>query len=88
MTANRFGVDQDYFEEKLALLQRDLGNHTPQELARTLARLAKVADAAVLAEPEFTGEDSKAEVQEPSSAVTLITDANPEGGPSDEGAHR
>lgn len=40
---NRYNLDVSYFKSKLALTLADLDSHTPQELARTLARLAKTA---------------------------------------------
>jgi hypothetical protein len=40
---NRHGVDCDYFRRKLAMLARDLGDYTPQELAECLKRLYFVA---------------------------------------------
>lgn len=57
---NRYGVDAPYFHGKLSLVLRDLENYTPDELARSLARLVVVADKNVLAEPEFTPEQSQA----------------------------
>lgn len=51
---NRYGVDADYFARKLSLVLRDLADFKPDELARALARLSRTADAAVLAEPEFS----------------------------------
>ncbi|SEQ89760.1 Protein of unknown function [Azotobacter beijerinckii] len=50
---NRHGIDAAYFDKKLTLLVRDFDSFTPDELARSLARLAKVADADVLNEAEF-----------------------------------
>jgi len=44
MATNRHGLDQSYFTDKLALIQRDIDNYTPAELARELARLAVTAD--------------------------------------------
>ena len=52
-TSNRYGVDADYFQKKLHLVLRDFASFKPDELARTLFRLGKVADEAVLAESEF-----------------------------------
>lgn len=37
-------LDTNYFRQKLALISRDLSHYTPQEMARELVRLAKVAD--------------------------------------------
>lgn len=50
---NRFGVDSDYFIEKLGILIRDMPGYTPKELARSLARLANTASSEVLQEAEF-----------------------------------
>lgn len=52
---NQFGLDADYFNQKLGLLLRDMRHYTPDELARQLARLSKAADGDVLLEPEFSG---------------------------------
>jgi len=50
---NRFGVDRDYFTKKLEIIIRDMRDYIPAELARSLARLAAVADGEVLQEAEF-----------------------------------
>jgi hypothetical protein len=50
---NRFGVDMDYFINKMASIMGDLENYTPKELARALARLANTASSEVLQESEF-----------------------------------
>ncbi|MBE0470401.1 MAG: hypothetical protein IBX55_12960 [Methyloprofundus sp.] len=52
---NQNGVEQSYFEENLSLIQRDLSNYKPDELARALIRLACVADSSVISEDEFSG---------------------------------
>lgn len=57
---NRYGVDAPYFHGKLSIILRDIENYTPDELARSLARLVVVADKDVLAESEFTLEQGKA----------------------------
>ena len=51
---NRYGVDRDYFTKKLEIIIRDMRNYTPDELARSLGRLAMVADSDVMQEPEFS----------------------------------
>jgi len=51
---NEYGLDMGYMAGKLNLFIRDISRHQPDEAARVLARLAKVADEAVLAEPEFS----------------------------------
>ena len=50
---NRYGVDVDYFINKMASIMGELENHTPKELARSLARLASTASSEVLQEAEF-----------------------------------
>lgn len=50
---NNHGVDAHYFHKNLNRVLRDFESFTPDELSRTLARLAKVADEAVLSETEF-----------------------------------
>ena len=52
-SSNRYGVDADYFQKKLHLVLRDFASFKPEELARALFRLGKVADETVLAESEF-----------------------------------
>lgn len=55
MSVNSYGLDNDYFERKIAILHRDgLRNWTPDELARELARMSRTADASVMHEPEFS----------------------------------
>ncbi|WP_138437989.1 hypothetical protein [Marinobacter shengliensis] len=50
---NRYGVDATYFITKLGGLVQDIWDYTPEELARSLARLAQTANAETLKEPEF-----------------------------------
>lgn len=50
---NRHGVDGSYFGKNLARLMRDFDSQTHDELARTLIRLANVADGSVIRESEF-----------------------------------
>lgn len=57
---NRYGVDAPYFHGKLSIILRDMESYTPDELARSLARLALVADKDVLDESEFTQEQGQA----------------------------
>lgn len=40
---NEYGLDVNYFKEKLKLILRDVGNYTPDEMYRELTRLADVA---------------------------------------------
>lgn len=51
---NRYGVDTYYFNKELASLLTHIDNCKPNELARTLARLAAVADSQVLREDELS----------------------------------
>lgn len=50
---NRHGLDTEHHTEKLGQLLRDIGNYTPAEFSRALARLSVAADASVINEPEF-----------------------------------
>lgn len=61
---NRNGIDAHYFHRKLGLLLRDFDSLTPDELARSLARLARTADSAVLSEPEFAAQPAPEQAQE------------------------
>lgn len=51
---NRYGLDIDYFESKINLIARDIGNYRPDEIAREFARLSKTADENVMKEHEFS----------------------------------
>lgn len=66
---NRFGVDTDYFTEKLGILIRDMGDYTPEELARSLARLANTSSCDVLQEAEFRPASNPAPIPEGFSLV-------------------
>jgi hypothetical protein len=57
---NRFGLDMDYLKRRLNRLIRDLADFPPDEAARELARIARTADATVLAEDEFNLDESAA----------------------------
>ncbi|WP_223508958.1 MULTISPECIES: hypothetical protein [unclassified Pseudomonas] len=59
---NRFGLDMDYLKRRLNRLIRDLADFPPDEAARELARLARTADATVLAEDEFNEGESGAQI--------------------------
>lgn len=50
---NEYGLDVSYFHGKLRQIVRDCQRYTPDEMARSLARLVVVADESVLAENEF-----------------------------------
>ncbi|NPW30301.1 hypothetical protein HPR93_20520 [Pseudomonas aeruginosa] len=62
-TRNRYGLDAHYFNKNLQRILRDFGSFTPDELARSLIFLAKVADEKVVAQaqhsvPETTNEEA------------------------------
>lgn len=40
---NRYGVDCDYFKGKMAVIMRDMGDFTPEELNGALRQLARTA---------------------------------------------
>jgi hypothetical protein len=50
---NRYGLDAHYFYGKLEIINRDIKNMTPDEMSRSLLRLARVSDPKVLSEGEF-----------------------------------
>lgn len=50
---NEYGLDAEYFAEKLKLILRDISRYTPAEMARELARMSVTADESVLGEDEF-----------------------------------
>jgi hypothetical protein len=62
MTTNKYGLDTNYMKGKLKIFLRDIDCHTPDEAARVLARLSKVADEKVLREPEFSARDTYREL--------------------------
>lgn len=66
---NRYGLDIGYLSEKLGLLLRDIDSHKPDEAARVLARLSKVADESVLREPEFSDRPA---VAVPDGAIAML----------------
>ena len=51
---NEYGLDVNYFSEKLNFILRDASRYTPAEMARELARLSVTADEAVIQENEFS----------------------------------
>ncbi|MGK8389828.1 hypothetical protein [Pseudomonas aeruginosa] len=53
-TRNRYGVDAHYFNKNLQLILRDFESFTPDELARSLIILAKVADEKVVAQAQHS----------------------------------
>jgi hypothetical protein len=62
MSTNEYGLDTSYMAGKLKIFLRDINRHTPDEAARVLARLSKVADEKVLREPEFNERDTYREL--------------------------
>ena len=50
---NEYGLDVNYFSEKLALIIIGASRYTPAEMARALARLSFAADEEVMKEKEF-----------------------------------
>lgn len=50
---NEYGLDVNYFSEKLNLILRDASRYTPAEMARALARLSVTAESTVIYEDEF-----------------------------------
>lgn len=55
LPVNRYGVDRDYFTKNLQILIRDMRDYKPDELARSLGRLAMAADTETMREAEFNG---------------------------------
>lgn len=53
-TRNRYGLDAHYFNKNLQRILRDFGSFTPDELARSLIILAKVADEKVVAQAQHS----------------------------------
>lgn len=58
---NRFGLDMAYLKRRLNRFIRDLADFPPDEAARELARMARTADARVLAEDEFNLDECAAQ---------------------------
>lgn len=56
-TRNRYGLDAHYFNKNLQRILRDFGSFTPDELARALIILAKVADEKVVAQAQHSVPD-------------------------------
>ncbi|MBX5587487.1 hypothetical protein ISE18_02145 [Pseudomonas aeruginosa] len=63
---NRYGVDAHYFNKNLQRILRDFESFTPDELARSLIILAKVADEKVVAQ------HSVLEKQEPVATIAKV----------------
>lgn len=51
---NEYGLDVNYFKRYFKLMVRDVANYTPDEMARSLARMSVVANSEVIKEKEFT----------------------------------
>ncbi|MFU7349567.1 hypothetical protein [Pseudomonas paraeruginosa] len=56
-TRNRYGVDAHYFNKNLQRILREFESFTPDELARSLIILAKVADEKVVAQAQHSVPD-------------------------------
>ncbi|HCF7134729.1 TPA: hypothetical protein NIJ08_006619 [Pseudomonas aeruginosa] len=56
-TRNRYGVDAHYFNKNLQRILRDFESFTPDELARSLIILTKVADEKVVAQAQHSVPD-------------------------------
>lgn len=65
-TRNRYGLDAHYFNKNLQRILRDFESFTPDELARSLIILAKVADEKVVAQ------HSVLEKQEPVATIAKV----------------
>ncbi|HIE0838047.1 TPA: hypothetical protein ACXJOU_000669 [Pseudomonas aeruginosa] len=59
-TRNRYGVDAHYFNMNLQRILRDFESFTPDELARSLIILAKVADEKVVAQAQHSAPEGYA----------------------------
>lgn len=60
---NEYGLDVNYFKEKLSLILRDIENYKPEEMHRELSRLAAVVEPApeeVSDEPIYQWQHSRA----------------------------
>lgn len=53
---NNHGLDVDYFSRKMERMLNGAASYTRSEWARECARMARVADEAVLQEDEFVGD--------------------------------
>jgi hypothetical protein len=51
---NEYGLDTNYFTDKLTRIIRDVSCYRPSELARELLRMSLTADDNVIKEKEFT----------------------------------
>jgi len=69
---NRYGLDMSYMIGKLNILIRDIDNYKGNEAARTLLRLAKVADESVFNEPEFSPPAQAAAIPDGWALVPIV----------------
>lgn len=51
---NEYGLDTNYFTDKLTRILRDISRYRPSELSRELLRMSLTADDNVIKEKEFT----------------------------------
>lgn len=70
-TRNRYGVDAHYFNKNLQRILRDFESFMPDELARSLIILAKVADEKVVAQHSVP-EGWKLVPMDPTSQMTFV----------------
>ncbi|HBO2969453.1 TPA: hypothetical protein NH770_005111 [Pseudomonas aeruginosa] len=71
-TRNRYGVDAHYFNKNLQRILRDFESFTPDELARSLIILAKVADEKVVAQAQHSVPET---INEEANSFLRIADA-------------
>jgi hypothetical protein len=62
MSVNRYGLDADYFREKLTIIARDADSFTPYEMYLALTRLADVVQEVSLPNEPARGETPKVNV--------------------------
>ncbi|MDY1084398.1 hypothetical protein ACM7N4_24125 [Pseudomonas aeruginosa] len=73
-TRNRYGVDAHYFNKNLQRILRDFESFTPDELARSLIILAKVADEKVVAQAQRSvPEEFSFEYRHPNGECHTVT---------------
>ncbi|HBN8363686.1 TPA: hypothetical protein L3699_004058 [Pseudomonas aeruginosa] len=73
-TRNRYGVDAHYFNKNLQRILRDFESFTPDELARSLIILAKVADEKVVAQAQHSvPEEFSFEYRHPNGECHTVT---------------
>ncbi|MFU5801202.1 hypothetical protein ACM7QQ_29250 [Pseudomonas aeruginosa] len=73
-TRNRYGVDAHYFNKNLQRILRNFESFTPDELARSLIILAKVADEKVVAQAQHSvPEEFSFEYRHPNGECHTVT---------------